>query len=323
MVKGFGRGTKQAAHLSQSKLCGSCHTVIVPALEVGYGSNKNGMSNPFEDPNVKMSFEQTTYFEWRNSAYENEINGNNPNSIQCQGCHMPAHEGHVNSNIESNLFPPVNGRVADPQIDIQPRTPYYRHVLLGINRFVFEMYQQFTDLLGAQHIESDVPEQTLNPLLNAEDWITDHAKNESVDLRIVDLRENSDTIEVDLEVTTFTGHKFPTGAGFRRAFIKFEVLDANDNVLWASGQFNHLGVLVDQNGTPLAAETTIEPASSVDHDDLVDQRMVNHRLDHAFDRRAFVMRGDDCRHQGSYVVISVHGQTDSTPPAQGPVSGSG
>jgi hypothetical protein len=46
------------------------------------------------------------------------------------------------------------------------------------------------------------------------------------------------------------GHKFPSGVGFRRAFIEFSVLDVNNKVLWASGRTNELGVLVDGEKMP-------------------------------------------------------------------------
>ena len=44
------------------------------------------------------------------------------------------------------------------------------------------------------------------------------------------------------------GHKFPSGVGFRRAFIEFEVLDAKGKPLWASGRTNGAGVIVDDEG---------------------------------------------------------------------------
>jgi hypothetical protein len=41
---------------------------------------------------------------------------------------------------------------------------------------------------------------------------------------------------------------------FRRAFVNFQVLDAGNRVLWASGNTNKEGVIVDNSGTPLETE---------------------------------------------------------------------
>ena len=57
-----------------------------------------------------------------------------------------------------------------------------------------------------------------------------------------------------MTVTNNTGHKFPSGVGFRRAFVDFAVTDASGAVLWESGRTNDAGVLVDQDGKALAGE---------------------------------------------------------------------
>ena len=42
--------------------------------------------------------------------------------------------------------------------------------------------------------------------------------------------------------------------GFRRAFLTFEVLDANGDDLWVSGRTSPTGVLVGPDGRPIAGE---------------------------------------------------------------------
>ena len=62
-------------------------------------------------------------------------------------------------------------------------------------------------------------------------------------------------------VTNKTGHRFPTGVGFRRAFLELLVIDSprdadrRGQIVWSSGQTNSLGVLVDRLGQPLATES--------------------------------------------------------------------
>ena len=44
------------------------------------------------------------------------------------------------------------------------------------------------------------------------------------------------------------GPKFPSGVGFRRAFVAFSVLDQNRETIWASGRTNAAGIIVDERG---------------------------------------------------------------------------
>jgi hypothetical protein len=69
---------------------------------------------------------------------------------------------------------------------------------------------------------------------------------------------------VDVQVTNKAGHSFPSGVGFRRAFLNFQVLKEDGDVLWASGNvapdssrvLNGLkGVIVNGQGVPLLTET--------------------------------------------------------------------
>ncbi|WP_120544898.1 hypothetical protein [Corallococcus terminator] len=90
-------------------------------------------------------------------------------------------------------------------------------------------------------------------LLNAEQSILDLAVNNSqgifdptqpaVLVAVDSYSEDNGTLNVPVTVTSNVGHKFPSGAGFRRAFLQFEVSDADGKVLWASGQPNALGVI--------------------------------------------------------------------------------
>ncbi|ATB30732.1 hypothetical protein [Melittangium boletus] len=92
-------------------------------------------------------------------------------------------------------------------------------------------------------------------LLNAEQSILDLAVNTSrgvfnpdtpaAQVRVSPPAVSGSDLKVDVTVTTNVGHKFPSGAGFRRAFLQLEVLDGVGNVLWASGQPNAWGAICD------------------------------------------------------------------------------
>jgi hypothetical protein len=278
---------KNNPQIHESKLCGSCHTVIVPALRVGYtkedakhhrDKNDQPTKDPFFDQTAKMSFEQTTYFEWRNSRYENEIDPSNKSAMTCQACHMashrkldefPDHDAQRIVNVLSDRYPPASGRAPNRAITYTKKDPIYRHVLLGINYFVFEMYEQFPGQLGAVDADPNVPKETLDPLINARDWIENHAERITADVGITKLEEINGNLETEVEITNLAGHKFPTGAGFRRAFIKFEVLGKKGELLWASGRTSPLGVLLDGNGKTLNSEQTLVPWKSQDHHQVI------------------------------------------------------
>jgi hypothetical protein len=56
------------------------------------------------------------------------------------------------------------------------------------------------------------------------------------------------------------GHRFPSGVGFRRAFLELAVVrpaadGRPEEIVWASGRANELGVLVGPDGKPLPTES--------------------------------------------------------------------
>ena len=56
-------------------------------------------------------------------------------------------------------------------------------------------------------------------------------------------------------MTNLTGHRFPSGVGFRRAFIELLVIEKQDErqrLVWSSGRTNDVGVIVDARGTAAA-----------------------------------------------------------------------
>ena len=65
---------------------------------------------------------------------------------------------------------------------------------------------------------------------------------------------NGSQLQADVRVKNLVGHKLPSGVSFRRAFLDFQVLDAQNNVLWESGGTNANGVITDTLGNPLVTE---------------------------------------------------------------------
>ncbi len=276
MKNALGMRPRQAPQITQSTLCGSCHTIILPVFRATGDPvlERNGEQKTF--------VEQATFFEWENSKFAD--NGSSPES--CQQCHMPntyLHEGQESgplnykiANIEDNTFPAVDHRAPDREITLQERTGYRRHLLLGINIFALEMFKQFRTELGlytpdpAQGVIN--PDPMMRQSLNTADGLNTAidqgtnliAKTKTADVKILSVVRKRNAWQVDVQVTNKAGHSFPSGVGFRRAFLNFQVLDGNDDVLWASGNLapddvevlsGLKGLIVDGHGIPLRTET--------------------------------------------------------------------
>lgn len=243
-----------------SELCGTCHTVHLPVLVEGV-----------EEP-VGYTYEQTTYPEWAFSAYrtgetpEGKLPaGAGSRAESCQSCHMPSRDekGPFRSKIasiqEHGNFPQVENGLPAEDIDLQVRGSeedggFAYHTLVGLNVFLVKMAQQFPDVLGIRTQDPMLGSKGLDPLIYTEQAMLDQASDATATVEVAQVRRSGHTLEAEVEITSMVGHKFPSGVGFRRAFLEFAVLDENGDVLWASGRTDGAGVLVDEEGDPLPGE---------------------------------------------------------------------
>lgn len=260
--------------ISDPAMCGSCHVVETEIL------NKNLTYNRSTFGKQPKSHEQTTYLEWLNSRFQTKAApGPGATPQTCQQCHMPRT---VNgqpittkiANIEDNTYVDASGKPfpnTAPAADItmKARGEYGRHTFVGANVFVLEMLKQFNTQLGlaVDQKSGDPNYDTTNfsvlprfELSTAE--ATKQVQSDSANVAIRAVRKSANGLDVDVEVVNKTGHKFPSGVGFRRAFIEFTAMDASGNIIWSSGRSNDQGVLIDDSGTPLVTEfskTTWQP----------------------------------------------------------------
>jgi hypothetical protein len=94
----------------------------------------------------------------------------------------------------------------------------------------------------------------LDPLLFTEQAMLDQASHDTAKLAVEKVGTKGGKLAATVRLTSDVGHRFPSGVGFRRAFLEFAVLDGSGNVLWASGRTNGAGVIVDEQGRPVAGE---------------------------------------------------------------------
>ena len=243
MKNATGITPRYSEHIKASALCGSCHTVILPVFD--------SRGRPVVDKNgkPKEAHEQMTYPEWQNSAYQNEREPIARDSVRtCQDCHMQKSFLGKQlifraANIEDTNYPYTDYRAPDKDITVRVRDSYSRHTLLGINQFGLMMFEQFPDVMGIRTADYMYGE-AVPGLLTAQSSGYDLARRETAKLEVTSLNKTGDHLEAQVRVENLAGHGFPSGVGFRRAFLTFEVLDADGKTIWASGRTNNLGAIV-------------------------------------------------------------------------------
>lgn len=247
MKAGLGIEPVHGAHLADSGLCGTCHMVETPVAD---------------SDTIDSAHEQTTYLEWRNSDYGR---AGHPRARTCQGCHMPdtnplsptagePTRGQI-ANIEDSTFPYTANRRRSGELDTEVRTGYRRHTLAGINLFTMSFFQQFPWLLGSNTFYPvRAFSKVVSPKALAMDEMTRLAQHQTASLEIAGRTADDEALRVDVRITNLAGHKFPSGVGFRRAFVTAELTDEAGKRVWCSGCSDPRGVIVDGQGAPLASE---------------------------------------------------------------------
>ncbi len=247
------------SNITNSEACGTCHTVHLPVQQ--------GTSTPAH------TYEQTTYPEWAFSAYRTGVTpdgklpfGAGSRAQSCQACHMPNTDSSgapFRSKIagiqEHSNFPQVENGLPATDIDLPVRTGFARHTLVGLNVFLIDMASQFSSVLGIATQDPMLGSMGVPPLDLTREAMLDQAAHRSAAIRVGNVRTDDGSLKATVTVVNKSGHKLPSGVGFRRAFIDFRVLDAGGRTLWESGRTNAAGVIVDQRGTPITGELWWKP----------------------------------------------------------------
>jgi hypothetical protein len=113
----------------------------------------------------------------------------------------------------------------------------------------------YNDILGVR--KSDYMSTLNNDLDTAVANLVQQAENDTAAIELLSPKVVGKDLVVDVKVTNKTGHRFPSGVGFRRAFIEFDVIDnggGSEKIVWASGRTNEYGFIVDNDGNILDSE---------------------------------------------------------------------
>jgi len=230
------------AQIAGSEMCGTCHTVFLPV---------------FDDAGklAGTAFEQTTYLEWLLSRGSTQ----RPGSQSCQDCHMPHdYQGKPLktgiANVQGTAYPEADFLLPGKDVDL-PKRPYSRHKLYGLNVFLNAYAQQYPLLLGIRQQDYMNPNVTA-PLVTGLASALEVARKETAEVALGGLAWAGDELSAQVTVRSLTGHALPSGVGFRRLFLEVVVLGAADQVLWASGRTNEVGMILQgTTATPLPTES--------------------------------------------------------------------
>jgi len=269
MKETLGVDPKYDEYIKDSRLCGNCHTINLPVMD----------EKPFGH-----SLEQVTYLECLNSQYQTDFKPG-PNAKSCQDCHMPSSYANAANKVD---VPLIQTAFADVQDDTYPAADhvapmdqvrarfrekgFVRHQLQGLNIFLLEMFNQFmtpdtskkpnysNDILGVR--KSDYMSTLKNDLPNAISNFVQAAQYDSATVEVSKPDLTDQNLIADVTVTNKTGHRFPSGVGFRRLFIEFDVIDSSSidpstgkpKIVWSSGRTNDEGFIVDNAGNILDTE---------------------------------------------------------------------
>ena len=280
MNNALGIKPKHDPYIKSARMCGSCHTINLPVVD---WKPPGGSGNKAEGPRplTHSSLEQLTYLEWLNSGYQNEF-GSGPKAQTCQDCHMRSsysnHKGTLKvpliqqpiAAVEDDRYPATEGRLPPEKTHVRIReTGYARHQLQGLNVPLLEMFRQYMEkgyangynllsnpVLGVR--QSDYMQTVADNLPNAIDAMMEQAANSTADIHLAPVKVNNRRLTADVLVTNKTGHRLPSGVGFRRVFLELKVSDTGggqEKTVWCSGCTDELGVITDgDGGRPLPSE---------------------------------------------------------------------
>ena len=218
----------EGQHIMKSALCASCHTLTTRA------------HTPAGAPTGGAILEQSPYLEWRNSVYNDEVALPGPDAKSCQACHLPTTD-------EDGA--PIRARIArqngGQDFPINERSPFGRHLFVGGNTLALQLLRD-----NAAELRPQAPAAAFDRLIA----LTRRQLREATARLTLTPARAGALLRIPVRVENLTGHKLPTGHPSRRMWLRIRVRDAQGALVFASGEHDAQGRLVDMSGAPLPAE---------------------------------------------------------------------
>lgn len=220
----------EAEHITDSRLCASCHTLQTHTLVDG----------AFTDGTF---LEQATWLEWRASGFAEEGEG----AASCQDCHMRTVEadgGAIHTRIarrpDGSDFPPVS-----------PRSPYGLHDQVGGNTLLLTLLRDHADVLQPR-ADGAALDRTLAA--------TREMLGTAATVEVLSAARVEGGLVAEVAVHNHTGHKLPTGYPSRRSWLRLVVRDADGAEVFVAGAVDGQGRMLDASGAVLPSEVAGGPA---------------------------------------------------------------
>ena len=192
-------------HMRSSEVCASCHSLYTHTQDLDGEETGN------------VFFEQTTYLEWVNSAF-------NAENVQCQTCHMPLAEGGAIAATQPNwLFPQRFGK----------------HYLVGGNAFMLKLMRDNAVQLSLSASPTQFDSTIARTVASLQ--------HETARLSVNQLASSHGEWAFEVEVENLAGHKFPSGYPARVAFLEFVLTDGGTDTLFHSGRWSEAGGIFGRN----------------------------------------------------------------------------
>lgn len=220
----------EGQQLMRSALCGTCHTLITETL------------NPDGSKTGHQLHEQTAYLEWRNSVYNNERDAAHEQAKSCQACHLPVTD-EDGQPIRTAIARAPGGEDFAP---IEPRSPFGRHILVGGNAFLAQLLRDNPEELRVFASEAAF-EATIEATRR-------QLRTRTARISIGDVQRRGEKLRIPVHITNLAGHKLPTGFPSRRVWVRLELRDAADSLIFISGGYDAEGRITDAGGRPLGSE---------------------------------------------------------------------
>ena len=131
MIMNTGYTPIHSNHIKDSRLCGSCHTLLTNSLDL------DGV------PTGEEFVEQAIYQEWKNSSFSDD-------NLSCYHCHIPE----ISDVVKISTMPPW----------LDGRTPFGKHHMQGANVFLLNLLKNNIDQLSLTTNESQI-DSTMNRTL--------------------------------------------------------------------------------------------------------------------------------------------------------------
>ena len=276
----LGAAPKASAFLQSSRMCASCHVINLPVLDWPLNDPPEIAEAPPVDAIQQLlaseknphlqgflhRIEQATYLEWLNSQYQDEF-GATAESRSCQDCHMPkgyeSPDGTITIDqiqtkiavLQDQEYPEADHRIPTKDHTVRFREEgYRRHTFQGANVYLMELFRQFNDVLGVRLKDYETGVEGIHFAID--NYVQNTQKNTAT-LELINVETAGQVIAADVKVTNLTGHRLPSGVGFRRLWIELLLIDGTtgrDRIIWASGMTNGAGVILGGDGKVLPSE---------------------------------------------------------------------